>query len=170
VSAELGGATKLLGCYAELGPTAREILVEIAERLVVGKAHGDFESALNWQREGDAELLDAVVYALCERRRLRALAVADAPAPAAPAFVPGDCVTVWGPDEDGDVFGSSPGALSGTVEVDLMREPAKPDSVRVRFPWAVESLRGPYAGREYECAWFPPSSLRFLRPAGGVLR
>jgi hypothetical protein len=48
--------------WHQLGPNARELLADIAERLVIGKAHGDFEKALNWTREAYEEDLDGIVY------------------------------------------------------------------------------------------------------------
>jgi hypothetical protein len=45
-----------------LGPNARELLADIAERLVIGKAHGDFEKALDWTREAYEEDMDGIVY------------------------------------------------------------------------------------------------------------
>lgn len=45
-----------------LGPKALAVLADVAERLVLGKAHGDFEKSRDWDREAYEEDLDALVY------------------------------------------------------------------------------------------------------------
>lgn len=56
VSIELG---LILG---RLGPNATQILLAVARRLDVGRAHGDFTDRRDWDKESSEELLDFVVY------------------------------------------------------------------------------------------------------------
>jgi len=50
----------------DLGPNAQRILLEVAKRLEIGKAHGDFTKPLDLKEEQSAELLDFVVYRIAE--------------------------------------------------------------------------------------------------------
>lgn len=46
-----------------MGPNARRVLADIADRLVKGaREHGDFETKRDWAREAYEEELDNVVY------------------------------------------------------------------------------------------------------------
>jgi len=58
---------ELLGIYGRLGPNARSILLAVARRLDIGRAHGDFTAPHDWKKEGREELLDFVVYEIAER-------------------------------------------------------------------------------------------------------
>lgn len=60
----------LLEIYVNLGPNARRILLEVARRLEIGLAHGDFEKPHNWKKEKREELLDFVVYEIADTLNL----------------------------------------------------------------------------------------------------
>lgn len=64
--------TRLASAFTKLGPTARELLVDVAERLVKGaREHGDFETPRDWSREAYEEDLDAIVYRTQRLRTMR---------------------------------------------------------------------------------------------------
>lgn len=52
----------LLHAWSIIGPNARSILCAIADRLVIGREHGDFTAPHDWDAETLAEELDASVY------------------------------------------------------------------------------------------------------------
>lgn len=52
----------LLRDREKLGPNARRILKALAERLVVGISHGDFDKPHDWDKESSEEALDLAVY------------------------------------------------------------------------------------------------------------
>lgn len=57
--------TRLANASAQLGPNALDLLADVAERLVKGKEHGDFEVKMTpaqWTKEAYEEDLDALVY------------------------------------------------------------------------------------------------------------
>lgn len=52
----------LLVAFHKLGPNARRVLLALAERLVVGIPHGDFDKPHDWDKESSEEALDLAVY------------------------------------------------------------------------------------------------------------
>lgn len=62
IAAAPSGLERLVDAYLELGPNARRILEFIAARLVIGKAHGDFDKPRNYDRETAEEECDGAVY------------------------------------------------------------------------------------------------------------
>ena len=52
----------LLIAFHKLGPNARRVLLALAERLVVGIPHGDFDKPHDWDKESSEEALDLAVY------------------------------------------------------------------------------------------------------------
>lgn len=63
---------RLTAATAKLGPNATALLADIADRLVIGKAHGDFEKPLNWTKEAYEEDLDGIVYRAMRLRQVAA--------------------------------------------------------------------------------------------------
>lgn len=61
-SAKWETQARLTKAQDQLGPNALSLLADIADRLVVGRAHGDFEKQLDWSKEAYEEDLDAIVY------------------------------------------------------------------------------------------------------------
>lgn len=59
---EIDYARQLLDSCVQLGPNARRVLLALAERLVKGKEHGDFDKPHNWDKESAEEALDLAVY------------------------------------------------------------------------------------------------------------
>jgi len=53
---------ELARIYLGLGPNARRVLLALAQRLDIGKAHGDFDKPLDLDAETLAEELDGAVY------------------------------------------------------------------------------------------------------------
>jgi len=68
---------ELARIYLGLGPNARRVLLALAQRLDIGKAHGDFDKPLDLDAETLAEELDGAVYraaklmGLCKKPDLR---------------------------------------------------------------------------------------------------
>jgi hypothetical protein len=81
---------ELVQAWSKLGPNARKILGFIAERLVIGLAHGDFTAEHDWERETAEEEVDGAVY------RAAKLLGMGAAASAADSYVPvaGDRVRI----------------------------------------------------------------------------
>ena len=52
----------LVDAWHSLGPNARRILEFMADRLVVGKAHGDFDKPRDWDKESAEEEIDNAMY------------------------------------------------------------------------------------------------------------
>lgn len=52
----------LIQKYDRLGPNARRVLLAIADRLVKGIEHGDFDKPHDWDKESAEEALDLAVY------------------------------------------------------------------------------------------------------------
>lgn len=52
----------LLDHFRKLGPNARRVLLALAERLVKGIEHGDFDKPHDWDKESSEEALDLAVY------------------------------------------------------------------------------------------------------------
>jgi hypothetical protein len=71
---------QLIAAWETIGPNARRILLKLAERLVMGKSHGDFTAPHDWDRETAEEELDGAVY-----RAAKLLGLGE---PAAAPFVP----------------------------------------------------------------------------------
>jgi hypothetical protein len=60
----------LLEAWTQIGPNARLVLLDLADRLVMGnKQYGDFTDDRDWPRELQAELLDGLVYLAIENRK-----------------------------------------------------------------------------------------------------
>lgn len=55
-------AREILHRYNKLGPNARRVLLALADRLVKGVEHGDFDKPHDWDRESAEEALDLAVY------------------------------------------------------------------------------------------------------------
>lgn len=55
-------ASDLVDAHEKLGPNARRILLALAERLVKGREHGDFDKPHDWDKESAEEALDLAVY------------------------------------------------------------------------------------------------------------
>jgi SAM-dependent methyltransferase len=59
---ETTGLEALTRAWLELGPNARRLLEYAANRLVIGKAHGDFDKPRDWDRETLEEEFDGAMY------------------------------------------------------------------------------------------------------------
>lgn len=59
---EFDAVMPLVERFGELGPNARRVLLALADRLVAGKAHGDFDKPHDWDKESSEEALDLAVY------------------------------------------------------------------------------------------------------------
>lgn len=55
-------AREILHRYNKLGPNARRVLLTLADRLVKGVEHGDFDKPHDWDKESAEEALDLAVY------------------------------------------------------------------------------------------------------------
>jgi hypothetical protein len=80
------GLEALVKAWLELGPNARRLLEYTADRLVIGKVHGDFDRPRDWDRETLEEEFDGAMY-----RAAKLLGFGRVPAQA-PVCSPGcDC-------------------------------------------------------------------------------
>lgn len=59
---EFDAVMPLVERFGKLGPNARRVLLALAERLVVGIPHGDFDKPHDWDKESSEEALDLAVY------------------------------------------------------------------------------------------------------------
>ena len=131
--------------FVQLGPGGREVLLRISNRLVVGKAHGDFKPKA-WRREKVEELLDAIVYDEVER-----LQAADAPAPAEPPareLRVGDRVRITGPA----------GAAHARAPI-RVRIGTRAEVVRIDDPEVIHIRTD---GKSSRWLWFRPCNLELL--------
>lgn len=60
--------SELASVWTKLGPMERQVIVHVAERLLMGQgAYGPLYSRKkNWRKEAAEEALDGVVYSACE--------------------------------------------------------------------------------------------------------
>lgn len=59
---EFDAVMPLVERFGSLGPNARRVLLALADRLVAGKVHGDFDKPHDWDKESSEEALDLAVY------------------------------------------------------------------------------------------------------------
>lgn len=62
IKEEIAQTAPLILAFEALGPNARRVLLALAERLVKGKEHGDFDRPHDWDKESAEEALDLAVY------------------------------------------------------------------------------------------------------------
>jgi hypothetical protein len=56
----------LVHAWSLIGPNARSILLAFADRLVIGREHGDFDAPHDWSREAVEEELDGAAYRIAK--------------------------------------------------------------------------------------------------------
>ena len=67
------GLHQLALAWQQIGPSARKVLLEVAEGLRRGSEYGDFQNVLqDMESEGLEELRDALIYFTVEVQRRRA--------------------------------------------------------------------------------------------------
>jgi 2-polyprenyl-3-methyl-5-hydroxy-6-metoxy-1,4-benzoquinol methylase len=100
------GLEALTRAWLELGPNARTMLEYTARRLVIGKAHGDFDKPRDWDRETAEEEFDGAMY-----RAAKLLGFGTASPAANPHPEDGsDTSIMWG-----SIPGPGPGRASANV-------------------------------------------------------
>ena len=121
----------LLIAFSKLGPNARRVLLALAERLVKGIEHGDFDKPHDWDKESGEEALDLAVY---QAAKLLGLGKEPKPANAAPDGKPWPRLLV---DDDGRTPDGKPWVPPAGARVRIVHrffkvEPNRGDIATVR--------------------------------------